>query len=348
MGILKVDGRHITRIFFPSLYDPGTARPQTLSQKDFTFVYDKVIHAAVHKIVPHHQPHWPPSYEHAYKLYQDGTQRKNLRLGTIDLAAEFVPEFGKEIIRLLDQAGSRWNHAFFQHEFRGVKLQYTHDLEEDDAHIAIQKFFQIVDETMAFSDDSDWSVDIGVEIRIPNYVVQFDADGHRSVLLHCLPRLAQEDPDRFSQFCGSPKVKKDIVAQLGQLAGLRCVPATFGQYDGVPYLQAYPTDKSSSYQLHKEGMFRHRGPEALTTTTGLDHFYKDINSMMKLFEACQGPREDEDQPPLEGNARIEVRVPLSEWKTANMVLSDDLITNGLIKILPRDLWWVLLSTYTIS
>lgn len=105
----------------------------------------------------------------------------------------------------------------------------------------------------------------------------------------------------------------DISAQLWELGGFRASPGSCGKVDQVSYINVYTTEKSATYQLHN-GIFRRRKPWHLFPSS-ISQLIKDKKCIGDTFCACAGDGTDG----LEGNARMEIRVPLS---LADAVLVD--------------------------
>ena len=189
----------------------------------------------------------------------------------------------------------------------------------------------------------DWYIDVGLEVYLPNHVLQWLTDAHPQLLKFGLPKQAAVDPNSLGRLLEDPRhFFSDLVAQFREFAGFRSTPFRKGLADSVVYLNVYTTDKEATYQLHT-GSFRKHNPSELLQGTSGDKLIKDINKMMAQFGQCMG---NEARAPNEGCARYEIRVALSKTPDALAGISNRLLTNSIVAI-PVDLWWSVVFTFTI-
>jgi hypothetical protein len=93
----------------------------------------------------------------------------------------------------------------------------------------------------------------------------------------------------------------------------------------VTYINIYTTDKSATYQLHK-GLFKRRKPWHLFPNK-IDTLLEDMEKMAETFRTCGG---NQTVDGLEGNARLEVRVPLDLAEKTLVDIPDGLIQKSLV------------------
>lgn len=213
---------------------------------------------------------------------------------------------------------------FFMHEYRGFKCitphagsvgnevlraynEFTEDLDQDAIH------------------EEDWWVDIGIELSVPEKILQWTEAGHRLLVKHLLPHLTEQ---KINAFMKSSGWATDTSALLYELAGFRSKTGSYGTEAQVLYLNVYTTDKEPTYQLHK-GQFReHRYLELLPDS--INTLIKDIEGLTYTYAHCR-----EEQ---EGSARVEIRVSLSAAFERMRIFPKSLAEDTIVAIDSR-LWW---------
>lgn len=162
-----------------------------------------------------------------------------------------------------------------------------------------------------------------MEVRQEGHVLQWLTKGHRRVLEFLLPSAPASNITAIlhskKQYCC------DISAQLSDLGGFRVCPGSRGKADGVIYINTYTTDKSATYQLH-DGVFRRRKPWHLFPT-GIDQLLTDLDVIGETFRLCGGSA---GTVRLEGNVRMEIRIPLSLADNVLLHVPDALIQQSLV------------------
>lgn len=258
-------------------------------------------------------------------LYRD--KKGRLHFSSIDFPARLTRKLGAKLLELCEEHDDL-KDAFFVHELRGTKSSSHHDPKKaDERRAAMDDVLAIFDAQL---DPDQWVVDIGLEIRQEGCVLQWLTEGHRRIMAYLLPSASEE---RISDILKSPtQYQCDISAQLRELGGFRASPGSRGKKDQVSYINVYTTDKSATYQLH-DGIFRRRKPWHLFPSS-ITQLIKDMKIIGDTFRSCAG----DDTDGLEGNARMEIRVPL---RLADAVLVDlpyDLV-EAAVASFPRNTFW---------
>lgn len=316
---------------FPRLYEEGS-KDRSIPASTLAKIYDEGIRPAVSAVCPTRLSHWPPSYSAASNNARD--TRGKLHFGTVDIPAHSIAEFGEELRRRLARVPELAD-MYFMHEVRGTKGSTVHDPRN------IAQRWETLQKELGFLDfdnmtASDWYIDVGFELYLPNHVLQWLGDAHLRLLQFGLPEQAQTDPASLERLVDDRKnFAVDRVAQLKEFAGFRCMPRTRGQSDHIAYLNVYTTDKEPTYQLHT-GSFRRHMPSELLAQSSTQKLIADVTSMTSIYGQCMG---DGERAPNEGCARFEVRVELDLAPSALDSFPNELISSSVVAV-PVKLWWL--------
>ncbi|KAG1737036.1 hypothetical protein EDB19DRAFT_1637269, partial [Suillus lakei] len=292
-----------------------------------TLIYEQCLRPAIVSLNPIDQSRWPITYSAAMTLYRD--QNGQFHFGTLDFPTHLLQPLGLKILELF-QTQDKLQDAFFVHELRGTKGISHHDPHNSEQRCAaLVGVLHLFD--MQLVQPQDWFVDIALEIRQEGHVLQWLTKGHHRLLAFLLPSIPIKEIDailasRSQYYC-------DLSAQLEDLGGFRAHPGSRGKPDHVYYINIYTTDKSATYQLHK-GIFRHRKPWHLFPAN-IGRLSQDLERIAEQFRICG------DSPTaggLEGNARLEIRVPLSKAEDALSQMPHSLIQDALVSF-KNPLFW---------
>ncbi|KAI9429471.1 hypothetical protein H4582DRAFT_2114401 [Lactarius indigo] len=322
-GLGTVEHRHITRVFFPALYNDA-AQP-VLTSAQLAQLYDECIRPAVMQVIPSHASHWPVDYKSAIQQAKDTTGR--LHLGSIAVPSMHLVPFCSALIQRLGCIDA-FKGAYFCHELRGLKGGTAHEEGGQQPEEAFETFFDNVD--MRRLDPSNWLVDVGLEVYDPGMVVKWSKFSHSAILKYILPTL---EPEEIQALQGRRTFHLDNVAQLDDFAGFRCEPGQFGTRHGVEYINVYTTDKCPTYQLHT-GLWRRRYCGDLFPKK-LEKLLADLLNMSTTYKSCCG---NSQQPAQEGCARLEIRVPMKLARNALRDPPHDLLRSWTISVSPN-VWW---------
>ena len=325
MALGTLDRRHIVVLAFPGMYEKGK-RP-LIPKEDFSTIYDSCIRPAALSVCPDDQSRWPLTYSAAHKLSYD--KLGHLHFSTIDVKASGLVGFAAKLRELLDEH-PRFKNAFFIHQFRGLKGRYRYDLQgEDGRKAAMAAIFQtyLCEERL---NPEQWFFDIAAEIRHPNHMLQWVTEEHWKILRYLLPSAGDDQIQMIS--VSKQQYHSDYTAQLKDIGGFRAAPGIRGRADKVVYINVYTTDKSATYQYH-DGIYRRRRASHLFPTQ-INKLLLDMKKICDTF-ASSGGRDGEA---LEGSARMEIRVSLSQVHQVLREPPHELLEGTVVSFPCKDLW----------
>ncbi|KAH9011420.1 hypothetical protein EDB83DRAFT_2234050, partial [Lactarius deliciosus] len=325
-GLGTVVHCHITRIFFPHLYNQTVQQPK-LGNRHLAQLYNECIRPAVMEVIPSQASHWPVNYTSAFQQAKD--TRGRLHYGSLAVPAKHLVHFCDALRNRLEAIDS-FKDSYFCHELRGLKggTAHTEDEEGRNPEEAFDTFFDSVDTTCINEDN--WLVDVGLEVHDPGMIVQWSRSAHSEILEYILPTLESDQRERLQD---RRTFHLDNVALLDDFAGFRCEPGRWGTQDGVEYINVYMTDKCPTYQLHP-GIWRRRTCRDLLPKA-LDKLLEDLVQMSTTYKYCSGSQGDS---PQEGCARLEIRVPLILARTALRDPPQEDLCQWTFSV-PTKLWW---------
>jgi hypothetical protein len=290
--------------------------------------------------------HWPIDYAEAYQLAKD--ERSQLHFGTFSIPANTCDLFALHLLGHLNNV-QQFKDAYFVHEFRGIKDVAPHnpfsDWERTIAFDTMKDAIHITD-----FDDGEWYIDVGIEFSMPGHMLQWSSTARRTILSMALPSLSAE---RIERLAGSNACLVDTSAHLYDFAGFRLpITAIRDRTDGVSYINVYTTDKSTTYQLHKKGIFRRRRAAEMIKNTGRAEILKTIDALYILYKKCgliDADSDDDDDDLLtmepndidrgiEGGARFEARIKADRAENAFQEFPIEWIRRTMFAI-PILQWW---------
>ncbi|KAH9841962.1 uncharacterized protein C8Q71DRAFT_700003, partial [Rhodofomes roseus] len=229
---------------------------------------------------------------------------------------------------LAEQGTDYFQDFFFYHQLRGVKGAYVHD-PEDDAAVAAEMISvcEALDWTkMPPALQGDWYIDVGLEIRRPSHVLQWNTHTHKKLVKALLPSRTMT---QVSQLLAGPRYILDNNAQLMDFGGFRLHPEGAGASEEVVYINVYTTDKTMHYQLH-HGVFDQIKPRDLFPET-IEATKKHINEWTKTFRESMEHQQ-------EAAARCEVRVTFRKYATVLRTWPDRNVSR-FTSAVPAKAWW---------
>ncbi|KAI5988910.1 hypothetical protein EDC04DRAFT_2588578 [Pisolithus marmoratus] len=326
----KVANRSVIQVFFPHMV--GQYETRAIPVRDLEVIYDRCLRPLVCKHMQNMASHWPPSYSAAISLYCD--KRGLIHEGSLDVPAHILDIFGQEYLQSLAALRPYFRDAYFVHEFRGWKASSVHDPGDAlDRQLALDKFTDVL--CMDKVDVQHWYIDVGLEFGHDNHVVTWRATSHETLLAHCLPSVDQDDIDSI---VNRTTFHVDHMMHLKDLTGFRYAPGIKGRTDGVHYVQAYTTEKTTSYQLH-EGLFTPLDPNSLLTTDNLKDLLGKVEEMSKIIFDCTADG-DEFRKAQEGCACLEVRVAFSKALTALTTIPHNILHYCIVPLHAKSWWYV--------
>jgi hypothetical protein len=322
VAIGKVQRRHITRIFFPHLYQKDSS--PAISGDTLAFIYDRCLRPALQDVIPEQMTHWPVTY--AAAMSQNRGVNGRLHFHSVDVGHDVLQDFSAAFLARLDEK-DELRDAYFGHELRGTKGASSHNPNSSRERAScLNDIMEFLDENAI--DLAQWSMDVALEVHVPGHVTHFLVAAFRRLVETVLPNAESR---RIDTLLRSQQHKVDLAASLKDLGGFRTSPGSKGKADGVSYINAYCTEKSAVYQLFEGGLYRrHTARELLPGN--LAKLIKEVDEISATFAACA------DDDGLEGNARFEIRVPLKDALHKNRAFSQTTIDACIVAI-PRDVWW---------
>jgi hypothetical protein len=321
--LAKWGERNMLRVLFPALWteDRGGSHLTADEQRIF---YEQGIRPAVVETSPEDATDWPTTYRD--ELWRARNRKGGFALGTRPIASWNVWSFGQTLRRKLINGGIHWaaDMVFF-HQVRGVKSTSVHTMDGQAAQAAYAEFLQAVNLDIP-EGETDWWIDVGLEFCAPGLCLQWRTDSHFHVVQDALD-IRVGDAQRITTL-GSGKYSIDFNSHLTGVAGCRVEPGSRAEGPfQARYLQMYTTDKSVVY--HPEG--RTYG-KALTGKDVLNA-KEDPAFCTGLYSAYVHAREN-----IDSNARLEVRVPVSQAYSVLTRFGVRLMWDSLLGI-PRNVWW---------
>lgn len=288
----------------------------------------------VQEVIRDHIGHWPANYDSAFRQAQD--DRGQLHFSSIDVPPDRLALFADTLLAYLN-GFEQFKEAYFLHELRGTKGGTMHDpSDQDDRESKLQGLMEFLD--IPNIKVQDWWVDVALEVHMDGYTLQWNRDAHRDLIMLALPSI---DATRAAKLVNSRKLfHLDKASQFSDLAGFRNTPNSAGKTDQVLYITAYTTDKSATYQLFNGGSFRRRLPTELFPAK-IHSMITGMDKMSATFAACaagEWGNEGDVQSPLEGNARLEIRVKLASSATVLCEISEPLLSAAIVPI-KAHVWW---------
>lgn len=330
VAFAKMDVHTKVNIMFPSMYNPH--RDPRIPPSLLTDLYEKVMLPSLRAIRYEHIDHWPVDYEHA-EIKARG--RAGYHFTTVEIPSWKLRMLAVEMRPHLN-AIPQFKDAFFYHEVRGVKGGSHHNPEDPaEAENALQSVFDHLDFNQLTDNDLQyhWFVDVALQVEHPTHVVHWTTASHANILAYLLPGatpVARENLIRSDNF------QLDICAHMTDVAGFRVGTSTIGRNDNVHYINVYSTEKSVHYQLHG-GVFQKPELRDLLPAN-LARLVKQVDTWTEVFLKAAGEVEDPADPPQEGQARLEIRVPVSICGTTFIDIPHNVIQESCISI-PADEWW---------
>ncbi|KAH8114057.1 hypothetical protein DFH11DRAFT_1595497 [Phellopilus nigrolimitatus] len=321
-GFCSAGERQITRLYFPALWNGRHTVPKVRS-KIPSLLYDNVTLPVRRLVLP--DSHTPTSYKaESFRC----TRNKGTYVFTkYDIPADSLAAFTREFLAQLDQQ-SYGVGAFFHHEIRGVKGRTYHDpANDEDAENALRSASEMIDGAAIFEDNSEWFVDVAVEVGSPGHVGLFRKDTHYLIL----KRLLGMDTETAVAKVRSPTFDSDTAVMLSEAAGFR-TGHDGSDRNGTIYLNVYHTEKSPTY-LVDEGHYAkfNTASSVLKLITGGATEMESMEKIDNVFSECRDVAHGFP-------ARMEARVPLRNAVKAHRAFDQDFLRN-ILYLVPNEVHW---------
>lgn len=326
IGFGSVAKRHLTRLFFPRLYrHHGTMLDSSWLKQ----IYDDYVRPALQDLETTSGHRFPATYDIGLQHIRD--LRGRYHFPTFDIPSYHLETFVKNLRRRFrEQPNLR--DTYFVHELRGTKAATTHNpYDRDQIEEALNDYLEFLDMTRI--DTDNWVIDIGLEVHYDGHIVQWLRSSHTRLLQYALPSQPENILAAIAQGERGKHFFLDRAAQLNDLAGFRLDPHTYGDLDGVEYINVYTTDKSVTYQLH-DGLWRRRDCRDLSHGREINKLVEELDKMSAVLRTVSR------DPTMDSNARLEIRMTLTKAmdEDTHSYLSSRLIKNSVIAF-PAWIWW---------
>ncbi|KAJ4469609.1 hypothetical protein C8R41DRAFT_970774 [Lentinula lateritia] len=314
-------------IFFPGIASRGPEDlARQLSKEEKTTFYEIGLRPAIAALLPEDISDWPPTYDG--ELFRARKQSGHMSYQTKIIPELEVPNLVGRIRRNLEDANVDWAESFFfTHTVRGFKHGTQHEMNEDEAQLALDILLNHADLSRDATERGEWWIDVGLELCSDiQSCLQWVTTSHYHMVKEVL-KISEANASRITSL-GSSKYQKDIVSHIMDVAGCRIEPGSRaqGEYEAV-YFQLYTTDKAITY--NPEG--RHHG-KAISTNLAMGPTQPPtfISGLFELFTDAMTRNSS--------NARIEVRVPIRHATRVLVTIDVDLVRRNLLAF-PRSTWW---------
>jgi hypothetical protein len=314
------------RMVFPCLWSPE--RHSTyLTQDEQTVIYERGIRPTVAQLMPQDLSDWPATFNG--EMFRARTLRGGLALTTKAVASWNVWRFGESLKRNLEESGVEWARGMiYAHQVRGMKHATQHTVSQEAAGTSLEEFLHDMAIDIPNEEQANWWIDVGLELCALGHCLQWRTDSHFHVF-KAISAIDSTNAERATSL-GSKKYHRDLSAHFTGLSGCRIEPGVraAGRHD-IKYFQMYTTDKSITYRTSGgQHAIAIQGSQAIKAGSGNPPAF--CGALYKLYS--------EAREVTDSNARVEIRIPLSQATRVLVSWPDDLSRNSLV-LLSRSDWW---------
>ncbi|KAF9222838.1 hypothetical protein BS17DRAFT_796310 [Gyrodon lividus] len=239
------------------------------------------------------------------------TIQRRLHFGTLDIPSLLLNDFACMYLDGITTLRPYFRDTYFGHKLHGWKAATVHNLDLDAENEATEQAQQ----------------------NPPAYERLHALDDLTRVLDMSCINQEQWFIDIGLKFGIQGKV---VTWRKNDVAGFQWHPGKHSNM--INYVQAYTTEKAISYQLH-QGIFRLRKTSELLSNRACDRLLVDLDKQSTILFTCTGNANKEgNNPPQDGCARLEVRVPLHEASTILTRFPQRLLNQTMVQI-PSRYWW---------
>ncbi|EKM49397.1 uncharacterized protein PHACADRAFT_106860 [Phanerochaete carnosa HHB-10118-sp] len=162
--------RQKTLVCFPRMYKAGETH--RITKEEMMLFYDSCLRPAVVAAVPTAIAHWPVSYDICLMTMWD--KRQKFHFTSLDIPPDSLDDFATALRTNLEEHPI-FQGCFFLHELRGSKGVTMHEPGDiGDCDRAFNLSMDIFDKDKILADvGGEWYIDVGVEIRAEDLVLQW-------------------------------------------------------------------------------------------------------------------------------------------------------------------------------
>jgi len=253
--IARVGLRHKLNVMFPRMH---TRTSRLMMQTDISLFYEDALRPSFLEVFPERTAEFPVNYRAA--VLQARTAGGTLSSHEVEIPQTLVQEFFASLRRHANRSIPEFHDIYFVHTIRGVKNSTIHNPESSDDRIRAMAVL-LGDFDFGQLNHDQWWVDVGMELSAPGKSVQWLRHSHRGILEWLFPNITEGQLHNI--FEKEERYWCDRVATCDDLAGFRAIPQlSLSAGRAIHYIQAYPTEKSGTYQLHR-GVWRKRSPKCI-------------------------------------------------------------------------------------
>lgn len=246
---VKIEQRHIARLFFPALYTPAMASspdarkvPKAVLEEMFDIMRESICN-----LQPAEEGHWPPNYD-TEMTRQTKVGKVPPGSSTYIIAEHLLGSWSKDVLRKV-RARLWGSGAFWLDQFRGLRAANV--TEGCDLPDNVDDLFERLNlrTVPGMLDYDQWRFDFATELRWDNRVLLWRKDAVPFIMGKLL-LLSDADAEVVGE---TTAFHWDTAAQINEVGGFRYLPPVRDQdRSGIHYVQAYCTEKTLTYQVSKD------------------------------------------------------------------------------------------------
>jgi len=268
----RVGLRHKLNVMFPHMH---TRSDRRITPDEVALFFEDCLRPAFLEVLPERTAEFPVNYRLA--LLQAKTAKGFITSHEIEIPDNMSLQFFNNLQSLADRSIPAFHGIYFVHTIRGVKNSTLHNPESADERIRAMSVL-LSDFDFEDLDQTQWWVDVGLEISAAGRSVHWLRNSHRDVLEWLFPNI--DEGELQAIFGNDSRYWADRVATSDDIAGFRAIPQQ-RLARAISYIQAYSTEKAATYQLHS-GLWRKRAPKNLLPGE-IRKLLKDISEFTPLL-----------------------------------------------------------------
>ncbi|KAF8871326.1 hypothetical protein BD779DRAFT_1478302 [Infundibulicybe gibba] len=317
--------RHQIYILFPSLFREDRKKPHLTKEEKAAF-YELVLRPAVGSLNEDNISDWPAQYQD--EMFRARKQSGHMSYQTKLIGQWELARLPERLRQYANENDVDWAGDFcFMLTVRGTKHSTQHAITAASAEFAYEEFLETSQIARDEFRTGAWWIDVGVEVASQERAcLQWSTTSHYHMVKAVLG-IDDDNADRITKI-GSSKYARDLVSHLTAVSGCRIEPGSRAQGPlSAAYFQMYTTDKALTYAPEK-----HHHGKAITIEMAMGGKHT-CDFILGLYNVYRNSSNENSS-----NARVEVRVPTDQAKTALRYLTPDVVRESLLAF-PRKVWW---------